>query len=192
MAVASLLKEGGTHCKTLNGLVRKILLKCHKNGIMLCPEYLRGVPNLQADALSRGKKAQEWSLGDPACHRLFKHWGTPVVDLFTSSQTHKVPQYFNLDLSDKRTSGQMPCWRGGQKALRYAFPSPNIMQMSLGRLVRWGGDQITITPFWQDQSWFPEVMYLAMEPPRRLRPSQWLLWNATTNEAIPKVMKASS
>ena len=41
-AGAYLLKEAGTHCKTLNGLVRKILLKCHENGIMVCPEYLRG------------------------------------------------------------------------------------------------------------------------------------------------------
>ena len=71
-AVAYLLKQGGMHCKTLNGLVRKILLKCHENGIKVCPEYLRGVVNLQADILFRGKKAKEWSLWDPAFHRLFK------------------------------------------------------------------------------------------------------------------------
>ena len=75
-AVAYLLKEGGTHYKTLNSLVRKILLKCHENVITVCPEYFRGVANLQADALSRDKKAQEWSLGDPICNRLFKCWGT--------------------------------------------------------------------------------------------------------------------
>ena len=100
-AVAYLLKVSGTHCKTLNGLVRKILLKCHKNGTTVCPEYLRGVANLWADALSRGNKAQEWSLGDPACHRSFKYRGTPVVDLFASNKAYKAPQYFSLDLSDK-------------------------------------------------------------------------------------------
>ena len=31
-------------------------------------------------------------------------------------------------------------------------------------------------------------MYLALKPTRRFTPSQWLLWNATTQEAIPKVM----
>ena len=72
MAVAYLLKEGGTHYKTLNGLVRKKLLKYHENGEMVCPEYIRGMANLWADALSRGKKAQEWSLEDLASHRLFK------------------------------------------------------------------------------------------------------------------------
>ena len=56
--VVYLLKEGGTNCKTLNGLARMILLKCHENGIMVCPEYLGGVANLWADALLRGKKAQ--------------------------------------------------------------------------------------------------------------------------------------
>ena len=46
-----------------------------------------------ADALG-GKIAPEWSLGDPACHKLFKYWGTPVLDLFASSWAHKVPQYY--------------------------------------------------------------------------------------------------
>ena len=31
-------------------------------------------------------------------------WGTSIVDHFASSCTHKVPQYFSLDLSDKRAS----------------------------------------------------------------------------------------
>ena len=88
-AIAYLLKEGGTNCKTLNGLVRNILLKCHENGIMVCLEYLRDVANLWAGALSRGKKAQEWSLWDPAYHRLFKCWGTPVVDFFAGSQAQR-------------------------------------------------------------------------------------------------------
>ena len=58
-AVAYVLKEGGTHCKTLNGLARKILLKCHEIRILVCPEYPRSVANLQAAALSKGKKAQK-------------------------------------------------------------------------------------------------------------------------------------
>ena len=73
-AVSTLLKEGGTHCKTLNDLVGKILLKCHKNRVMMCLEYLRGVAHLQADALTRVKRAQEWSLGDPANHRYSNTW----------------------------------------------------------------------------------------------------------------------
>ena len=163
-----------------NGLVRKILLKCHKNGVMVCPEYLRSVANLWPDALSRGKRAQEWSLGDPACHRLLKHWGSPVVDMFVSSRAHNVPQYFSLDLSDGRATGRDALEERWPEGLRYAFPPQNISWMVLGRLVRWGGGFIKITLFWPDQSLFPEIMHLVMEPPRKFTPSQWLLWNVKT------------
>ena len=44
--VACVLMVCDTHCKTLNGLVRKILLKFYKNGLVAYPEYLRGVANL--------------------------------------------------------------------------------------------------------------------------------------------------
>ena len=35
---------------TLNGLGRKILLKCLENGITVCPEHLRGVASLRGEA----------------------------------------------------------------------------------------------------------------------------------------------
>ena len=62
----------------------------------------------------------------------------------------------------------------------------------LGRLVRWWGDLIMITPFWPDQSWFPEIMHLGTEVPRHFWPSCWLLWNATIREAIPRVKKSTA
>ena len=80
------MKEGGTRCRQLDQLARKILLKCHRDGVTPIPAYLRGIANLRADALSRNQKAQEWSLSVSACHRLFKMMGQPVVDLFASSR----------------------------------------------------------------------------------------------------------
>ena len=132
--VAYLLKEGGSHFKTLNGLTRKILLKCHENGITVCLEYLRGVANLWADALSRGKNAQEYSLGDPACHRMFKHSASLVVNLFTSSWAHKVPN-ISPDLSDQGASGGDALKERWPEGIRYAFLPPNFIQMALGKLL---------------------------------------------------------
>ena len=99
-----------------------------------------------------------------------------VVDLFVSSWAHKVPQYFSLDLSERRASGGGALKERWLEGLRYAFPPPNIIQMALGRPVRWEGDLIMNTPFWPHQSWFPEIMHLVIEPSRRFRPLQWLLW----------------
>ena len=76
------------------------------------------------------------------------------------------------------------------EGLRYAFPPPNIIQMALGRLVKWGGDLMIITSFCPDESWFPEIIHLVTKPPRHFWPSQWLIWNARTREATQKVMKS--
>ena len=70
------------------------------------------------------------------------------------------------------------------EGLRYAFSAPNIIQMALGR-----GPDHDHTLLARSKK-FPEFMHLPVEPPRRFRPSQWLLWNATTWEEIPKVMKS--
>ena len=51
--------------------------------------------------------------------------------------------------------------------LIYAFPLPNRIQLVLGRLLEWEGELIMVTPFWPDKSWFPQIMGLATEPPRR-------------------------
>ena len=115
-AVVYLMKEGGTRCPQLNQLARKIILKCHQDGITPIPAYLRGIANLKADALSRNQKAQEWSLSIPAYCRLFKLMGQPVVDLFVSSQMFKVDKYYSTDLTDKNaigSNGARECWPPG-------------------------------------------------------------------------------
>ena len=71
--VAYLLKYGGTHCKTLNGLVRKILLKCHENQIMVFQEYLRGVVNLHAAI--KGQESSGAELRGPSLSQVIQAWG---------------------------------------------------------------------------------------------------------------------
>ena len=189
-AVAYLMKEGGTRCRQLDQLARKILLKCHRDGVTPIPAYLRGIANLRADALSRNQKAQEWSLSISACRRLFKLMGQPVVDLFASSRTFKVDKYYSTDLTDRRAIGSDGAREKWPPGLRYAFPPPPMIQLTLGQLKLMGGELILITPYWPDQCWFPEVIRMAVIPPRRFKPHKWLLTNATTGEAIPKVMES--
>ena len=135
-AVVYLLKEGGTHCKTLNGVVRKILLKCYENGITVCPEYLRGVENLWADALSRGKKAQEWSLGYQACHRLFKCWGTPSSGpLCKQSGSQGTPIFQPEPLRQREhLRGDSLKDEVGQRASGIPYLHPNIIQIDPGEV----------------------------------------------------------
>ena len=183
--------EGGrTHCWTLNGLMRKILLKCHENGVMVCQEYLKRYGKPPGRCPIQVQESSGVELG-----RMSKPWviqmvGTPVVDLFASRQAHRVSPYFSLEISDRRRCWEAALKERWPKGIRYAFPPPNIIEIVLGRLIRFGGDLIMITPFWPDQTWFPEIMHLVTEPPRHFPPSLWLIWNATTKGAIPKVMKS--
>ena len=92
-AVPYLRKEGGTHCRQLSGLARKILFRCHRDGVTVFPEYLWGVANLKEDALSRGKEAQIWSLGSPSPQSLFKRQGNSNSggsEIFLSIPKHYV------------------------------------------------------------------------------------------------------
>ena len=116
--------------------------------------------------------------------------GQPVIDLFASSRMFKVDKYYSTDLTDRRAIGSDGAREKWPPGLRYAFPPPPMIQLMLGQLKLMGGELILITPYWPDQCWFPEVMWMAVIPPRRFKPHKWLLTNATTGEAILKVMES--
>ena len=88
----------------------KILPKCHKKGVTDHLEYLQGVANLRADALSKGRDVQDLGLVNPQ---------------------------FQPNLSDREHLGNTLRveWPKGQ---RDAFPPPNLVQLVLGRLAKSG------------------------------------------------------
>ena len=150
MVANYLLKEEGTGYKTLNGLSRKISLKCHRNGVILCPEYLRGMANLQTNALSRHKKSSGVELGSPSQPQ--------VMQMVVCSNSRSVCRQTGtqgtliLDLSDRRASVGDTLKERWSQGLSCAFPPPNIIHLVLSRLVRWGGDLIMIIPFSQKRT----------------------------------------
>ncbi len=184
-------KEGGTHSRQLFNLTKLFLKHCNKFNITPIPAYLPGIANLKADALSREKKSDEWTLSHTAIKRLFKRWGTPTVDLFATKATKKVQCYFSPDRKDLQASGHDATLEQWPAGLRYAFPPPPLILQTLGQFRRQKhkGDLLLITPYWPDQPWFPEAVQMMVEPPRRFAPKETLLWNQTTGKPIPEVMK---
>ena len=66
--------------------------------------------------------------------------------MFVSKMTFKVSQYLSMDLSDTkalRGNALKVEWLVG---LRYAFPLTNLIHLVLGRLVKWEGELIMVTP----------------------------------------------
>ena len=140
---------------------------------MVCPEYLRGVGFSLGrcpiqDQESSGVELMGTSLpqviqvlGNPSTGSLCKHLGTQGAIILQLGSLRQE-SIWGRCLEREVAAGPQVCL------------SPSIM----------------MTPFRPDQSCFLEIMHLAIEPPRRFRPSQWFLWNATSKEAIPKVMKS--
>ena len=78
------------------------------------------------NALPRGKKAQPWSLGGAASHRLLKQWGTQIVDLFASSG-HTGYLYISVWISHTGEHlGEISWKRGGWMA----SSMPSLLQTS--------------------------------------------------------------
>ena len=133
-AVAHLLKKGGTHCKTLNGLARKTLLKYHKDRVMVHPKYLRGMANLQTDTHPGARKLRSGAGGSSKLQIILMmgFFSGRSVCKQTLTQGASILQPGSL-----RQGGGYSLKEMFPKDLRYVFPPPNIILLVLCRLVRW-------------------------------------------------------
>ena len=80
---------------------------CKENPVQMSQEWGTSMP--------MDKKAQEWSLGDPSSCRLFRQWGTPVVDLFASIQHPGCPSISVWISQTGHHLGEIPCRGSGQR-----------------------------------------------------------------------------
>ena len=140
--------------------------------------------NLRADALLRNQKAQEWSLS------IVQDDGTTSgrsVCEQSNVQSRQVLQHG----SDGQESNQQR-WGQGEMATRTPIClSATTHDPTDARAVEANGRRTdTDHPILASQCWFPEIMWMAVIPPRRFKPHKWLLTNATTGEVIPKVMES--
>ena len=123
---------------------------CSSHCIRLTPAFLPGLANLGAGALSRNKETQEWCLSRSVVQRISQCFGTPSIDLFVSRGSAQVLGYYSLDRTDSRAA------------------PPQLIPLFLRRLKGNSGKVILITTFWVRAAWFPELVLLSVQPPRRL------------------------
>ena len=187
IAVSYLCKEDSTPREKLNDLVRNILLRCHKDRVMVCLEYLHGIENFRADAPVQRQGSSGVEPMDPCLSQTSQMVGNSSSSLGCKQKgIQSAPLLQSRSL--RQESLRKRCPEGGMarrpmvgsSSLKYNTASPG----KAGKM----GELIMVTPFWPDQSLFPEIVMLETEPPSRFKPSEWLLWNATTGETIPKVM----
>ena len=159
--------------------------------IDLCPSYLPGRMNTEADALSRHQDQSEWMLDPVIAQNLFLRFGRPKIDLFASAQTRQVRRYFSADLRDRTALGIdafLQSWEDLGSPL-YAFPPPMLIPLVLARVHQLSAQMILITPWWPRAPWLPELMTMSVCIPYRLPIHQTSVIDVTSNTPLAELDK---
>ncbi|XP_070184091.1 uncharacterized protein [Littorina saxatilis] len=168
-----LKKQGGTVSLSLSLKAEEILLWCWKRQITLSVRFVPGKLNAIADQLSRGKQVlpTEWTIVHQALHKVWCRWLKPLLDLFATKYTTRLPMYVSPvhdDQAFKVDALAIP-WEGLQA---YAYPPTSLLPQVLAKYRQERPTLILVTPFWPTSAWFPELKSLSCEDPLPLALSE--------------------
>ena len=162
--------QGGTHSHILCCKAQELHLWAQQHNISIIARHIPGKLNVVADQLSRSDQVMptEWSLN----HRVFKAlchlWGTPQVDLFATRFNAKLATYMSPmpDPLALKTDALSQTWTA---MWAYAYPPPALLPQVLAKVEQDSPKQILlVAPNWPSQRWFPLLISLLIDQPRRL------------------------
>ena len=167
-----LLSENGEHKQFTNVLSSQINLRTAiKEKSTVTAEYLPSALKKHADKESRRKTdSSEWKLAPSLFQRLCVKMGKSLIDLFASRVSQQFPTYvaWRRDpYSDKyihaATSTFSITWK---KEFHYTFPPFCLITEVLNKIEKDKTKKlILITPCWQTQSWYPQMLSMLIRKP---------------------------
>ena len=160
---------GGTHSWALCQLAAEIWELIHQLQAHIQISHISGKLNLFADVLSRPKllQATEWSLHPKVTKALFKHWHTPLIDLFASKHNNKLASYCSL-MPDSHALHIDSFSFSWDQITGYAYPPPRIMGQVLTQIESHDCLIILICPLWPRAQWYPRLLDLLIDYPLSL------------------------
>lgn len=184
--VTYIRKEGGTRSPQLCLLVWELLMWCDARQIHLLIRHIPGRMNLVSDSLSRGVTATEWSIHPQVTKAVFKTWDTPMIDLFATSQNHKLSLYYSPqpDPASVGVDSLSHSWEG---LFGYAFPPCPILPMVLKKVAKEHCTIILIAPLWPARSWFSLILSLLIARPLKIPQMDKLLYQNGRFHARPEM-----
>ena len=165
--VVSLIKhQGGTHSPFLSQEAESLLLWAHSLGWILTSKHVKGSRNVMADLLSRPDSIlpTEWTLSHSVLHPIWQKWGKPMLDLFATQYSTRLPVYVSPVPDDNawEVDALSISWSGLEA---YAFPPFKLIPEVLQKVLSDQPRLILIAPLWPGMIWFNMLHEMAHEPP---------------------------
>ena len=184
-ALSYIRKQGGTKSWDMFNLVEQLLLWTEERGIILIPRFVKGKENAAADSLSRKDQIvqTEWMLHPEVCKWLWRLWGQPIIDMFATSLTKRLANYYSPHL-DQEAVGVDAFLQQWDHLEGYAFPPFAMIRRVINKIRESKRCKVTlIAPWWPQREWFPDLLSLLVDIPRLLPLRKDLLRQAT-NRAL--------
>ena len=169
-ALSYIAKQGGTKSWAMFDLVKDLTAWLEAHETTLLPQFIPGQKNVVADSLSR--KGQilptEWTLHQEVCSQLWRLWGQPSIDLFATSLTKRLPNYMSLH-ADPQAVAVDALLQDWSNLDLYAFPPFAIIREVINKFRNTQNSWMTlVAPWWPQREWFPDLIRLLVDEPRRL------------------------
>jgi ribonuclease HI len=169
LVVAYINKQGGTHSGSLFLLVEELLLYVNNLGSTVRAKHIPGARNVLADQLSRSGQilSTEWTLNQQVANHLFSLWGQPLLDLFATRYTTRLPLFVSPypDVRAMTTDALAMNW---DLLTAYAYPPTILIPQLLRKIASSSARILLIAPAWPDRSWFPALLELLEDVPWEL------------------------
>ena len=187
-ALACIKKQGSTRSWPMCLLSVNILKKAEARNIHILPIRVSSEENIIADAGSRFKEVQDWSLDQSLVHKMFQRWGQADVDLMATYLSRKLPLYFAWNRQDPEAWGidalaQDVNW--ALFSLPYIFPPFPLIGQVLRKVEEQKVERmLMVAPWWPTKPFFTALLSMTVEV-RRLRFSKWQVTDMVTGLCPP-------
>jgi len=168
-AVAHVQKQGGTHSWILYKKTIALFQLADSLQVTLRARWMPGKDLIEVDSLSRMNQVMEaeWSLQEVVCRRLFLLFPEVKIDMFATYANKRLPVFISPcpDPRALEVDAFSISWEG---LMAYAFPPIRLIAPVLQKIQIDNCCILLIAPAWPGQAWFPTILSLLVDFPRKL------------------------